>query len=65
MDRPRSGPIRFRKVISLFLSIFWAFYSLKLRKLWRSQTWYEERRREDYSSPRPIVFGTPRWNWEG
>ncbi len=46
MDRPRSGRIRFLTVISLFLSIFWAFYSLKLRKLWRSQTWYEDRRRE-------------------
>jgi predicted unusual protein kinase regulating ubiquinone biosynthesis (AarF/ABC1/UbiB family) len=50
MDRPRSGPIRFLTVISLFLSIFWAFYSLKLRKLWRSQTWYEDRRRELFVS---------------
>jgi len=50
MDRPRSGPIRFLTVISLFLSIFWAFYSLKLRKLWRSQAWYEERRRELFVS---------------
>jgi predicted unusual protein kinase regulating ubiquinone biosynthesis (AarF/ABC1/UbiB family) len=50
MDRPRSGPIRFLTVISLFLSIFWAFYSLKLRKLWRSQTWYEDRRQELFVS---------------
>ncbi len=50
MDRPRSGRIRFLTVISLFLSIFWAFYSLKLRKLWRSQTWYEDRRRELFAS---------------
>ena len=50
MDRPRSGRIRFLTVISLFMSIFWAFYSLKLRKIWRSQTWYEERRRELFVS---------------
>ena len=50
MDRPRSGRIRFLTVISLFMSIFWAFYSLNLRKIWRSQTWYEERRRELFVS---------------
>jgi len=45
MDRPSSGRIRFFTVINLFLSIFWAFYSLRLRKRWHSQAWYEERRR--------------------
>jgi predicted unusual protein kinase regulating ubiquinone biosynthesis (AarF/ABC1/UbiB family) len=50
MYRPRSGPARFRTVFNLFLSIFWAFYSLKLRKLWRSQAWYEEKRRELFVS---------------
>jgi predicted unusual protein kinase regulating ubiquinone biosynthesis (AarF/ABC1/UbiB family) len=50
MARPRSGPIRFFTVISLFLSIFWAFYSLRLRKFWRSQAWYEERREELFVS---------------
>jgi predicted unusual protein kinase regulating ubiquinone biosynthesis (AarF/ABC1/UbiB family) len=37
-------------VVSLFLSIFWAFYSLRLRKLWRSQTWYDDRRQELFAS---------------
>jgi len=50
MDRPRSGRIRFLTVINLFLSIFWAFYTLKLKKLWHSQAWYEERRQELFVS---------------
>jgi predicted unusual protein kinase regulating ubiquinone biosynthesis (AarF/ABC1/UbiB family) len=50
MDKPRSSRIRFLTVVSLFLSIFWAFYSLRLRKLWRSQTWYEDRRRALFAS---------------
>ncbi|MGD0153089.1 MAG: AarF/ABC1/UbiB kinase family protein [Thermacetogeniaceae bacterium] len=50
MAKPRSGTIRFLTVITLFLSIFWAFYSLKLRKLWRSEAWYKERQRELFTS---------------
>ncbi len=37
---------RFWTVIRLFLSIFWAFYSLKYKRLWHSQTWVEEARAE-------------------
>lgn len=50
MAKPRSGPIRFLTVINLFLSIFWAFYSLWLRRLWHSRDWYEERRRGLFTS---------------
>ncbi len=50
MAKPRSGMIRFLTVINLFLSIFWAFYSLKLKKLWRSETWYKERQRQLFTS---------------
>lgn len=50
MAKPRSGTIRFFAVINLFLSIFWAFYSLKLRKLWRSEAWYKERQQELFAS---------------
>jgi predicted unusual protein kinase regulating ubiquinone biosynthesis (AarF/ABC1/UbiB family) len=44
MSKPRSGRIRFFAVIGLFLSIFWAFYSLRLKKFWHSEAWYQERR---------------------
>ncbi len=50
MARPRSGLIRFLTVINLFLSIFWAFYFLRFRKLWHNQAWYEERRQELFVS---------------
>jgi hypothetical protein len=34
----------------LFLGIFWAFYSLKFKRLWRSREWVEARRQELYVS---------------
>jgi predicted unusual protein kinase regulating ubiquinone biosynthesis (AarF/ABC1/UbiB family) len=37
-------------VINLFLSIFWAFYSLRLRRLWRSEDWYKKRQQELFVS---------------
>jgi predicted unusual protein kinase regulating ubiquinone biosynthesis (AarF/ABC1/UbiB family) len=50
MAKPRSGTIRFLTVINLFLSIFWAFYSLWIQRLWHSRDWYEERRRRLFTS---------------
>lgn len=43
-----SGFIRFFTVIKLFIDIFWAFYSLKFKRLWHRQSWLEEKRRHMY-----------------
>ena len=45
-----AGFKRFITVMHLFLGIFWAFYSLKFKRLWRSQEWVEARRQELYVS---------------
>ncbi len=41
---------RFFKVINLFISIFWSFYSLKIKALWHGEGWKETRRTELYYS---------------
>lgn len=41
---------RFFIVINLFIKIFWAFYSLKIKALWHADGWKEKRRNELYFS---------------
>lgn len=43
-----AGLKRFWTVISLFINIFWAFYSLRYKKLWHSQAWLAGKRQELY-----------------
>jgi predicted unusual protein kinase regulating ubiquinone biosynthesis (AarF/ABC1/UbiB family) len=43
-----AGLKRFWTVINLFVGIFWAFYSLKFKKLWHSESWLERKRQELY-----------------
>jgi predicted unusual protein kinase regulating ubiquinone biosynthesis (AarF/ABC1/UbiB family) len=45
-----SGMGRFITVLNLFISIFWAFYSLKYKKWWHKKTWVEAKRQELYAS---------------
>lgn len=45
-----SGTLRFFTVLKLFIDIFWAFYSLKYKRLWHRQSWVEEKRRQLYIS---------------
>jgi predicted unusual protein kinase regulating ubiquinone biosynthesis (AarF/ABC1/UbiB family) len=45
-----SGMVRFFTVLKLFIDIFWAFYSLKIKGLWHKSSWVEEKRRELYVS---------------
>ncbi len=47
---PWVGIKRFYKVINLFLKMFWAFYSLKIKALWHAAGWKEKRRNELYLS---------------
>ncbi len=44
-----AGLKRFIKVVSLFISIFWSFYSIKYKKLWHTHSWAELRRQELYA----------------
>ena len=44
------GLKRFYKVIKLFINIFWAFYSLRIKALWHADGWKEKRRNELYFS---------------
>ncbi len=46
--RSMAGISRFLTVIKLCVGIFWAFYSLRLQKLWRSSFWIEKRKEELY-----------------
>ncbi|ABI68773.1 ABC1 kinase family protein [Syntrophomonas wolfei] len=41
---------RFFRVLFLFLSIFWAFYSLKFKKIWHRRNWLEARKEKLYIS---------------
>ncbi|MDR1616968.1 MAG: hypothetical protein LBR98_08155 [Syntrophomonadaceae bacterium] len=43
-----AGFLRFMTVIKLFVNIFWAFYSLKYKALWRREGWKERRKAELY-----------------
>ena len=43
-----SGALRFFTVVKLFTDIFWAFYSLKFKRLWHRPSWVEEKRRQLY-----------------
>ncbi|MEA4925979.1 MAG: AarF/ABC1/UbiB kinase family protein [Syntrophomonadaceae bacterium] len=45
-----AGLKRFIKVVSLFISIFWSFYSIKYKKLWHTHSWAELRRQELYAA---------------
>jgi|GEM_PF-462398 Predicted unusual protein kinase len=45
-----SGFKRFIKVISLFITIFWSFYSIKYKKLWHTHSWAESKRQELYAA---------------
>jgi len=45
-----AGLNRFFKVVNLFIVIFWAFYSLKYKKLWHKKSWLEFKRHELYKS---------------
>lgn len=45
-----TGFKRFIKVISLFITIFWSFYSVKYKKLWHTQSWAESKRNELYAT---------------
>ncbi|HWP97846.1 MAG TPA: AarF/UbiB family protein [Syntrophomonadaceae bacterium] len=42
----RQGLKRFWLVLSLFLGIFWAFYSLKIKRLWHKEAWIEAKKQE-------------------
>lgn len=44
----RSGMLRFFTVLKLFIDIFLAFYSLKIKRLWHRQSWVEEKRQQLY-----------------
>jgi len=44
------GLRRFLTVINLFISIFWAFYSLKYKRWWHKSSWLELKREELYAS---------------
>ncbi|MDD2510311.1 MAG: AarF/UbiB family protein [Syntrophomonas sp.] len=41
---------RFFRVLFLFLSIFWAFYSLKFKRIWHRRNWHEARKEKLYIS---------------
>jgi len=41
---------RFFTVVNLFVKIFWAFYSLRFRKVWHSRSWVENKKRELFIS---------------
>lgn len=41
-----SGWKRFYKVVSLFIGILWAFYSLRFKRFWHPKGWREKRREE-------------------
>ncbi len=45
-----AGLSRFLTVLNLFISIFWAFYSLKYKKWWHKKSWLEAKRQELYTS---------------
>ncbi|PKM76466.1 MAG: ABC transporter [Firmicutes bacterium HGW-Firmicutes-15] len=45
-----AGLRRFLTVLNLFISIFWAFYSLKYKKWWHKKSWVESKRQELYAS---------------
>lgn len=45
-----AGLSRFLTVLNLFISIFWAFYSLKYKKWWHKKSWLEAKRQELYAS---------------
>lgn len=45
-----SGLMRFLTVLRLFINIFWAFYSLKFKRLWHSESWVASKREELYTS---------------
>ena len=46
----RSGMLRFFMVIKLFLNIFWAFYSLKFKRIWHTTSWVQVKRQELYKT---------------
>jgi predicted unusual protein kinase regulating ubiquinone biosynthesis (AarF/ABC1/UbiB family) len=46
----RSGMLRFFMVIKLFVDIFWAFYSLKFKRIWHNNAWVEEKRQQLYKT---------------
>ncbi len=46
----RSGMLRFFMVIKLFVDVFWAFYSLKFKRIWHNEAWIEEKRQELYKT---------------
>jgi len=45
-----AGLKRFLKVITLFIKIFWSFYSIKYKKLWHSKSWPDSKRQELYAT---------------
>ncbi|MDD3270832.1 MAG: AarF/ABC1/UbiB kinase family protein, partial [Syntrophomonadaceae bacterium] len=46
----RLGMLRFFRVIKLFVDIFWAFYSLKFKRIWHNASWVEVKRQELYKT---------------
>lgn len=46
--RKTSALARFWTVIFLFIKIFWAFYSLKFKKMWHRKSWVEAKKLELY-----------------
>lgn len=46
----QSGLVRTFTIIYLFVSIFWAFYSLRFYKVFHGKHWLHERRRELYTT---------------
>ncbi|NLU49184.1 MAG: AarF/ABC1/UbiB kinase family protein [Syntrophomonadaceae bacterium] len=52
MTRIRSwaGLVRFLTVLHLFISVIWSFYSLKIKRLWHSESWMKARQEQLYTS---------------
>jgi len=50
MFKRQSGLVRTLTILRLFIGIFWAFYSLKFYRMFRSGNWVEARRRELYTT---------------
>jgi len=48
MFKRQSGFVRTLTILRLFIGIFWAFYSLKFRRIFRGSQWVESRRQELY-----------------
>lgn len=46
--RKTSALARFLTVITLFIKIFWSFYSLKYKKIWHRKNWVEAKKHELY-----------------